>query len=622
MKAPYTPEGVRALSTAGAQKYCEFLRLFLVKYVTENGGHLASNLGIVEISTALVRVMDLPRDKVVYDTGHQCYVHKILTGRGEAFSTLRQKDGISGFPRREESEYDAFGTGHSGTGLSAALGFAKAARLRGEDSFAVAVIGDGSFSGGMVFEALNNVSPRDRLIIILNDNGMSIGKSKGRLRTSLNRLRTPRYYRFKEEFGEFLDSLPLVGDSLEELAKRVKRVVKRQALPTGNLFEEMGLHYFGPANGNDLQQVEALLREAKKRNGPSLIHLVTKKGKGYAPAEEDPSRFHGLSPKNGEKSEGKSFSRIFGDTVTDLGEKDERIVCITSAMESGVGLESFGEKFPQRLFDTGIAEEHAMTFAAGLAAAGMRPCFAVYSTFFQRSVDQFLHDAALQKLPVTVCLDRAGITGEDGATHHGLYDLPFLLPIPGIKIYAPASESELKRALEQSFSEESTPSVIRYPKGSPDPLIAENFPLTEEIEQKDYENGEKDGMIVVSFGRLTSACLEGARRYAERGRSVSVIRFSVLKGFDEGKLPQFFRHAKKILFVEEGMETGGFSSYLISLLRKQGLLEGVRLRILALNETFIPHGKARELLSEHGLSAEGIEKELYELEQTGSISIS
>ena len=262
-----------------------------------------------------------------------------------------------------------------------------------------------------------------------------------------------------------------------------------------------------------------------------------------------------------------------------------------------------------------------MTFAAGLAAAGMKPCFAVYSTFFQRAVDQFLHDAALQKLPVTVCLDRAGITGEDGATHHGLYDIPFLLPIPGIKLYAPVSESELKRALEESFSQKETPSVIRYPKGSPDPVIAENFPLTEEIERKDYENGKKDGMIVVCFGRVTADCLKAAERYAEKGKSISVIRFSTLKGFDTEKLPELFRDAKKILFVEEGMATGGFSQYLISLLNKKGLTEGVSLRTLAPDETFIPHGNAKELLSDYGLCAEGIEKELYELEQTGSISL-
>ncbi len=621
MRPPYTPEGVKALSLAGAKKYCDFLRTLLVKHVTETGGHLASNLGIVEISTALIRVMDLPRDKVIYDTGHQCYVHKILTGRGEAFATLRQKDGLSGFPRREESEYDVFGTGHSGTGISAAVGFAKAARLKGEDSFSVAVVGDGAFTGGMVFEALNNISPRDRVIIILNDNGMSIGKSKGRLRASMNRLRTPRYYRFKEEVGEFLDSVPVVGDSLEALAKGIKRVVKRQALPDANIFEEMGLHYFGPAGGNDLEQVESLLREAKKRGGPSIIHLVTKKGKGYLPAEEDPSRFHGLSPKNEVKGEGKSFSRIFGDAVTSLAKEDERIVCITAAMESGVGLDGFGTAFPERLFDTGIAEEHAMTFAAGLAAAGMRPCFAVYSTFFQRAVDQFLHDVALQKLPVTVCLDRAGITGEDGATHHGVYDLPFLLPIPGIKIYAPCGEDELKQALKQSFSEEFTPSVIRYPKGCPEKIIAENFPLTEEIERKDYENGENRGIIVVCFGRSTAACLEAAERFSQKCGSISVIRFGMLKGFDPARLDTLFCGAKKILFVEEGMGIGGFSPYLSSLLRQRGLLDGAQVRTLALYEQFIPHGTAPRLLAEYGLDARGIEKELYELDQTGSISL-
>ena len=620
MKPPFTPEGVRALSTAGAQKYCDFLRSFLVKHVTENGGHLASNLGIVEISTALVRVMDLPSEKVIYDTGHQCYVHKILTGRGNRLSTLRKKDGLSGFPRREESEYDAFGTGHSGTGLSAALGFAKAARLQGKEDFTAVVIGDGSFSGGMVFEALNNISPRDRVIIILNDNGMSIGKSKGQLRHSLNKLRTPFYYRLKAEFGEFLDSVPLVGDSLENLAKHFKRAVKRQTLPGGNLFEELGLHYFGPADGNDLVQVEALLREAKKRNGPSLIHLVTQKGKGYEAAETDPSSFHGLNPKGEVKGEGKTFSKAFGDSVVKLARENDKIVCITSAMESGVGLENFGKIFPDRLFDTGIAEEHAMTFAAGLAAAGMKPCFAVYSTFFQRSVDQFLHDVALQKLPVTVCLDRAGITGEDGATHHGLYDLPYLLPVPNVKIYAPASESELYRALEKSFSETDTPSVIRYPKGVPSAKIAENFPLTGEIEKKDYENGEKSGIIVVSFGRMVAEALEAAERFSAKGKSVSVVRFAMLKGFNPSGL-EAFRGAEKILFVEEGLGTGGFSQYLSSLLRQRGIAENATLRTLALYEKFVPHGTATELLAQYGLCADGIEKELDILDQTGSISV-
>ncbi|MBE6713098.1 MAG: 1-deoxy-D-xylulose-5-phosphate synthase [Ruminococcaceae bacterium] len=620
MRPPFTPEGVRALSTEGAQRYCNALRSYLIRHVTENGGHLASNLGIVEISAALVRVMDLPRDKVIYDTGHQCYVHKILTGRGKEFPTLRKKGGLSGFPRREESVYDAFGTGHSGTGLSAALGFAKAARLKGEDSFAVAVIGDGSFSGGMVFEALNNISPHDRVIIILNDNGMSIGKSRGQLRTSLNKLRTPFYYRLKEDVGEFLNDLPLVGEGLESFAKKVKRAVKRQTLPGGNLFEELGLHYFGPACGNDLGRVEDLLREAKKRNGPSIIHLVTTKGKGHELAEEDPTGFHGISPKNECKGAGKSFSRMFGDAVTDLAREDKKIVCITSAMESGVGLDGFGEAFPSRLFDTGIAEEHAMTFAAGLAAAGMKPCFAVYSTFFQRCVDQFLHDVALQKLPVTVCLDRAGITGEDGATHHGLYDLNFLLPIPGIKIYAPASEKEMRRALEQSFSEKETPCVIRYPKGCAETKIAENFPLDGEIEKKDYESAAKSGIIVVSFGRITAEVLTAAERFARSGKAVSVVRFSMLKGFDPKGL-EVFRGAEKILFVEEGMATGGFSHYLASLLRKAGLADGVILRTLAPDEKFIPHGSAAELLAECGLSADGIEKELYALDKIGSISV-
>ncbi len=616
MKKILTLSQVKNLTTEYASRYGNEIRSLLVERVTENGGHLASNLGIVEISLALVRVMDLPRDKVIYDTGHQSYVHKILTGRGEEFSTLRRYGGLSGFPRREESPFDPFSTGHSGTGISAAVSFAKAARLRGEESFSVCVIGDGSFTGGMVFEALNNISPEDRVIIILNDNKMSIGRSVGRVRSTLNKLRTPGYYRMKKEVEDVLGNIPFLGSGVAKAASRVKNVIKRQALPGGNLFEEMGLHYFGPADGNDLGKVETLLKEAKKRRGPSVIHLCTKKGKGYLPAEKDPSRYHGLSPKNEKKGEGKSFSKIFGEEILSLAEKDDKIVCISAAMTDGVGLSAFEKAFPERFFDTGIAEEHAMTFAAGLSAAGLRSVFAVYSTFYQRAVDQLLHDGALQKLPFVVCLDRAGFSGEDGATHHGLFDLPLTLPIPGVKIYAPISRAEMRRALERALEEKDSPSVIRYPKGEEDPVLLENFPCRDEIEKKDYPYQGKCDMMVVTFGRVTANVLAAAASFSEKGFGVRVIRFFTLKGFEEKALEEIFQGAEKILFVEEGIETGSFSHYLTSLLMEKGLLTNVKVRTLCVKEEFIPHGSQEELLIQTGLDRLGIEREMNDFAKT------
>lgn len=604
MKAPFTPEALRALSETETVAYAAFLRKMLTERVEENGGHLASNLGIVEISLALVRVMDLPRDRVIYDTGHQSYVHKIVTGRGEAFATLRTRGGLSGFPRREESEYDPFGTGHSGTALSAATGFARADALAGKETFTVAVIGDGAFGCGEVFEALNSIDPSDRIIIILNDNGMSISRSVGRLRSSLNRLRTASYYRFKAAAGDALRALPLVGEGVEEAAKRIKKVIKRQALPTGNLFEELGLHYFGPENGHDLLKIETLLREAKKRKGPSVIHLCTEKGKGYLPAQTEPRSYHGLSPKGAKKEAGKSFSALFGETLTALAAKDENICAVTCAMEDGVGLADFAKTCPDRFFDLGISEEHAMTFTAALSAGGRKGVFAVYSTFFQRCIDQFLHDAALQKIPAVVCLDRAGLAGEDGATHHGLFDLPLVLPVPGVRVYAPATAKELERALTSALAEEEAPSVIRYPKGAPDPALPES-----EGDLVITDFGKSPACAIVCFGRVASGAMKAAQRRLEKGRSTRVIRFFKLKGYEEAVWEGALCGIRKILFVEEGALQGSFS---------QGLAASLPLpsRILAVEETFVPHGDTETLLAELGLDAAGIEREMDAFAQT------
>jgi len=599
-------EQLKALSPQEAQRYCEEIRGFLVENVTRSGGHLASNLGIVEISTALIRVFMPEKDRILYDTGHQSYVHKILTGRGEAFSSLRSLGGISGFPSRMESPADPFGTGHSGTGISAALGFARAARLLGEDTFSVAVIGDGSFSGGMVFEALNNVSHKDRLIIILNDNQMSISRSVGSLKGAFSRMRGKRYYHFKGGVRKTLLTLP-GGAGLARFAKKMKDFVKRGTIPQGNLFEQYGLNYFGPADGNDLETVEFLLREAIKKDRPSILHLCTKKGKGYPAAEEDPSHFHGISPAGKKSSGEKSFSALFGDCLCRLAEEDPDLLAITAAMQDGVGLKEFARRFPDRMFDVGIAEEHAMTFAAALSAAGKKPVFAVYSTFFQRAFDQFLHDAALQGLAPVVCLDRAGFSGEDGATHHGLFDLAMTLPIPNVSIYAPLSQEEMESALRQALSRRHAPSVIRYPKGCPDETVLSHFPCREEIEEAVFSS-RPPRLCLVSFGRTVKNCIEAAERLQKKGIDTRVVRFSLLKGFDPALLSRFFGNDQALLLVEEGIRQGGFSQYLLSQLDEYEIQRG-KTKICAVNEAFYPHGKISELLSLAGLDTDAIVKE-------------
>ena len=608
-----TPEQVRALDREDAKALCGALREELIRVVSETGGHLASNLGIVEIATALVRVMDLPREKVIYDTGHQCYVHKILTGRGDRFDTLRTLDGISGFPRREESVFDAFGTGHSGTGISAALGFARAGDGSG---YTAVVIGDGAFTGGMVSEGLNNLRRDDKVIVILNDNGMSISRSTGSLKKALNRMRTAGYYRVKDSFHGFLSRIPLIGKPLTRFFRWIKNSVKRAVIPTNNLFEQYGMHYFGPADGNDLETVEFLLREAKTRSGPSLIHLCTKKGKGLRAAEHDPGSYHGVSPRGGAAS-GKTFTALFGEALCSLAAADERIVAITAAMQNGVGLDGFAARFPRRLYDTGIAEEHAMTFAAALAAGGKKPVFAVYSTFFQRAYDQFVHDVALQKLPVVVCLDRAGITGEDGATHQGVLDLAMTLPLPGVRVFAPVSEKEIRADLAAALAETEHPSVLRWCKGVPDSAVEAAFPGDSDPECRSFPGEER--LTLVTFGRTLSAALTAAQSLSQEGIGVDLVRFHQLAGFDEEAAAKLFQNLPgNLLFVEEGVKTGGFSEKAVAFLADRGLLSRKAVKILALPSPFVPHGAQKELLARCGLDADTMIKEGRALVQTGS----
>ena len=605
-----TPEEVRALSPGDAKALCGSIREELIDLVPRTGGHLASNLGIVEISMALVRAMDLPREKVIYDTGHQCYVHKMLTGRGDAFGTLRQLDGLCGFPRREESPCDAFGTGHSGTGISAALGFARAA-APGE--WTAVVIGDGAFTGGMVFEALNNLRRDDRVIIILNDNGMSISRSTGTLKRALNRMRTAGYYRAKDSFHSFLLRLPLVGKPLVSFFKRMKDAVKRRVLPAGNLFEQYGLYYFGTADGNDPDMAEFLIREARTKDRPCLIHLCTKKGKGMRAAEHHPSDYHGVSPKKpGASPAGKTFTQIFGEAVTEEAAADERVCAVTAAMQNGVGLDGFAAHFPRRLFDTGIAEEHAMTFAAGLAAAGKKPVFAVYSTFFQRAFDQFVHDVALQDLPVTVCLDRAGVSGEDGATHQGVLDVAMVMPLPNAALYAPISEEEVRADLKEALSETRRPSVLRWCKGRPDPALPALFPGKTDPELRAFP-GERR-VTLITYGRTLTAAARAAEALSAEGIGVDLVRFHKLKGHDPAfALKLLSGLPGSVLLAEEGVENGGFAQCLLAKMAENGLLDGKRAMVAALPSPFVPHGSQEQLLKRCGLDEAGLAEKVRSL---------
>ena len=455
-----SPEDLKALSPEELEPLAEEIRSFLIYHVLENGGHLASNLGVVELSLAIHRVFSTPTDHVIFDVGHQSYIHKLITGRRDRFDTLRQSGGLSGFPKRSESPHDCFGTGHSSTSLSAALGFAQSDRLSGSNAYTVCVLGDGAYTGGMIHEALNNCRRDLRLIIIINENEMSISKNIGRFAKTLSHLRSTRgYFRTKNATTSFLGHIPLIGRKLVIFIRRIKMAIK-SILYSSNYFENLGLYYLGPVDGNDEAAVERLLQEAKATKHSCVIHLKTQKGKGYAPAETTPSQFHGVSPNKTSVPDGNSFSREMGEHLTKLAEKDKKICAITAAMADGTGLVHFKDAYPDRFFDVGIAEEHAVTFAAGLAANGYRPVVAIYSTFLQRAYDNIIHDVALQGLPVVFCIDRAGLNSADGATHHGIFDVSFLSHIPNLKLYTPITREGLRRSLEAALAD-GAPCAIR-----------------------------------------------------------------------------------------------------------------------------------------------------------------
>ncbi len=591
-------EELKKLDIVAASEYCEKLREYVIDTVSLSGGHLASNLGVAEISLALIRKFNSPYDKIIYDVGHQSYIHKLLTDRHFDSSNLRTFDGYSGFTKREESEHDPFGAGHSSTALSAALGFAKSANIKGENYYSIAVIGDGAFCTGMTFEALNNVSKNDRIIIILNDNNMSISKNVGSMASYLNKIRvTSGYLNFKNNTKKVFNKIPIFSTALTNFASSIKRVIKRIFLGT-TFFEDLGIRYLGPADGNDLKTVEMLLDQAKQINSPVLIHLITKKGKGDRSAEKNPNTFHFVSPL-GQTSSTNSFSKTFSKLLTQYSSVNKNTVAITAAMCDGTGLNQFKESFPERFFDVGICEEHAATFSAALSASGLLPFYAVYSTFFQRSYDQVLHDISLQKLKAVIALDRSGLVGKDGATHHGLYDVSMTLNLPNSLIYSPATFKEMEYAFFKC-AEHPYLSVLRYPKGDEAKVSAAVFDTPYDFS---VDVIKKCDVLLVSYGRITDEVLKAKVILEKNGFSVVVLKFLKLKPIDFKKVSKLISSLlpKLLCCVEEGMKIGGFSEYLVS-----NIQTDAEVKIVAIDEMFVPQGSMEELYDYCGLSARKI----------------
>ncbi len=605
-----SPADVKAVPADKLAEFANEIRDELIRVVSQNGGHLAANLGVVELTVAMHRVFDCPTDSFVFDVGHQSYVHKLFTGRRERFDTLRTYEGLSGFPKMSESECDAFGCGHSSTSVSAAIGIATAKRLAGDDSYTLAVIGDGAFTGGMAYEALNNCAHNDKLIIILNDNTMSIAQNVGAMNTYLNRFRnTAKYFRMKNRVKQAFLKVPAVGEGLVNLTGKLKEGIKH-LLVRENFFEHLGLSYYGPLDGNDEPLLETVLREAKKDGRCSVVHIITKKGKGYRFAEERPDLFHGIGKFDVETGKpysggGMNFSEAFGNALCELAKEDKRICAISAAMPDGTGLTEFAKKFPDRFFDVGIAEEHAVTFACGLAAKGAKPVFAVYSTFAQRAYDQILHDAALQNLPIVLALDRAGLVGADGATHHGIFDVAFLNQIPGVTIYAPETYAELRDCLREAFTLPS-PSAVRYPRGKEETCDKNVLAKNADIEIVGDEGRAQ--VVLYTYGRMGAQACKAATVLKERGILARVVRLIRIKPFDADMLARLAEGASAVYVLEEGIREGGLGETLLARFAENGVCPVCRIR--AIEGTFPAHGETAELYRELGFLPEQIAREI------------
>lgn len=608
-----SPRALDALNYPQLDILAGELRKELIKDVSRTGGHLASNLGVVELTLALHRVFHCPEDQIIFDVGHQTYVHKILTGRRDRMDTLRQKDGLSGFMFRAESEYDSFGGGHSGTALSAAIGMAVANQLDGKDNYVVAVIGDGSFTNGMVYEALNNLADKKRLklLIVLNDNEMSISKNVGGLSKHLSDMRTTQgYFSFKEKIYNFLTGIPVIGGGVYRFAKWVKDVNKSVLLQR-SLFEDLGIEYLGPIDGGDIRRMETVFKEVRRLGDVTVVHVCTQKGRGYPYAESAPDLYHAVPKFSADAGvstkKNACFSEKFGLELCALAKDDSRICAVTAAMTDGTGLAQFAKEYPDRFFDVGIAEEHAVTFCAGLAANGKKPVFAVYSSFLQRSYDQLIHDVAIQNLPCVFCVDRAGFVPGDGVTHQGIFDVAFLNHIPGIAVYSVENYNELVETLDLCVSSPS-PTVIRYPKGSESEYDRSVFKKCDGFSVADF--GSDPDCVIVTYGRVTKNIVQAVLPFTDK--NIRIIRLVQLKPLCFEKLLPYL-DARALLFIEEGVRSGGIGERFIDWLSVHNICPERRVKLCAVDDHFVYNGTVEELYEQTGMSAEKIHAQIIEL---------
>lgn len=596
-----SPADIKSLNISELNTLCGEIREFLINSVSETGGHLASNLGAVELSVALHAVFNVPEDKIIWDVGHQAYVHKILTGRKDKFSTLRKYKGLSGFPKTEESDADCFNTGHSSTSISAALGMARARDLKGEKNNVIAVLGDGAFTGGMVWEALNDAGrSKTRLIVILNDNNMSISQNVGAMSKYLKNLRTnPSYLKSKSIVERFLNRIPLIGKPLAGFLYEIKRVLK-YAVYKSTVFDDLGFNYLGPVNGHDIEKLLLVLNNAKKDPRPVLIHICTKKGKGYFPAEENPARYHGVPPFDKgtgilKQSPEADYSKIFGEALSQLGAKNKKIVAITGAMPVGTGVELFGKKFKDRFFDVGIAEQHAVTLCAGLAKEGMIPVVPLYSSFLQRAYDQILHDVCLQNLHVVFPVDRAGIVGADGETHQGIYDISFLSHMPNMTILSPANFNQLRNMLDYAVNVHNGPIAIRYPRGNTQSDVPDDFEISK---CQVLKKGKK--VTIIASGRMLKVALE----VSEALPDCEVLALPVISPLDCETILASCKKAEAVITIEDNVLKGGYGEQIGNLLAEAGI--SVKFKRFGFPKTPIIHGTISEIDAHYGVDRDSI----------------
>ena len=588
------------------------IREYILDIVSKNGGHLASNLGVVELTIALHSVFDVPKDKIVWDVGHQTYVHKILTGRKEELKTLRKLDGIAGFPKTNESESDCFNTGHSSTSISAALGMARARDIKNEHNSVLAVIGDGALTGGMAIEALNDAGySRSKITVILNDNEMSISKNVGGLNMFLSKLRTKKLYtKSNVSAKKIILKIPVVGRPFVRLVQRAKRSIKQLIIPK-MFFEDIGFTYLGPVDGHNIQELENILRLSKQVDTPVLIHVLTKKGKGYEIAEKNPDKFHSISPFNIEtgetkKAKSKDYSAVFGEKLVSLAEKNDKIVAITASMKDGTGLTKFQKQFPKRFFDIGIAEQHAVGLAAGMAKAGMIPVVPIYSSFYQRAYDQVIHDVAIQNLPVIMCVDRAGIVGADGETHQGLLDMAFFRLVPNLTIMAPKNFKELEQMLEFAVNL-NKPVVIRYPRGGEDSIDINTDLEINEGKAEILKDGTD--ITIVAIGKMVSRAYRIADKLKQNNIDAQVINARFLKPFDNNTVKNAIEKTKAVVTIEDGTIINGLATTVNELIINENLL-GIKIKNFAYPDIYVKHGSVEELEKIYGLDEENITEKI------------